>query len=157
MSQSDYIKYKRTQTMLKEQMKMNKILNSQDYTNHETYSIETTVSNTKIRPSRLILPNTISVMEMEKRVTSCPTFILCKNTNTRPNRVLNSFKPPAATFKSSNTTGKQLGLHGKEPIENSTKCTFQKNNYVQRTCTCYKLPKICKCRTKICKEQTILE
>jgi hypothetical protein len=92
-------------------------------------------------------------MEMDRKIASCPNFIMCKNTNTRPNRELNSFMRPPPTFKSGKLTGKQIGENGKEPIENSTKCTFQINDYVQRTCTCYTLPKLCKCGTKICAAQ----
>lgn len=157
MSQSDYIKYKHTQNVLKTQSKLDKILNENDYTNYETYGIETTVTNTKLRPSRLIPSNSISVMDMDRVITSCPAFTLCRNTNTRPNRVLNQFTSAPATFKSGKLTGKQIGVSGKkEPIENSVKCTFnikqngKINTYIQRNCTCYKLPKLCKCGTSIC-------
>ena len=158
MSQSDYIKYKRTQNVLKTQSKLQKVLNENDYISYETYGIETTIPNTKLRPSRLIPSNKISVMEIDRVITSCPTFTLCKNTHNRANRVLNTVvsanAPP--TFKSGKLTGKQLGVNGKEPIENSIKCTFnikqngKINTYIQRNCTCYKLPKLCKCGTSIC-------
>lgn len=134
MSQSDYIQYKKTQQMLTNQSKLTPILYPTAYTMFEQYAIETTVPNTKLRHSRLIAPNTVSVLEMDKTLTTCPTFIVCKNTNTRPNRVLNTTSIPMPTYRLNK-------------INTPTLCTFN-NGYITRTCPCTK--KICKCGTTIC-------
>lgn len=151
MSQSDYIKYKKIQQILKDQTKLEKVLKPADYNGFESYQIETTVSNTKNRYSRLLPENRVSVMEMEKRTTSCPTFVLCRNTQTRPNRELNVYALQEAkpTVRIDRQTNKKIGEEGKEPIENSTQCTFQISDTIIRKYTCYKLPKLCKCGTRI--------
>jgi hypothetical protein len=99
MSQSDYIKYKRISKQLVVDSSFNKlppVLTSQDYTNYAQYTVETTVKNTRPIYNRLTPSGAQKVFAMEKKVTSCPTFLLCKNTNTRPNRVpiINSYSVP---------------------------------------------------------------
>lgn len=152
MSQSDYIKLKKTITVLKsnqingteEEKRLPPILDSTDYTDFESYNLETSVSNTKNTYSRLTLPSNTKIFDMEKNVTNCVTFPLCVNTNTRINRVLNreqlyllptnrslpNFKPnPNKTFT-------------------PTTCVFLlQNGKVTRRVSCNKL--ICKCRTQI--------
>ena len=87
MSQSDYIRYKKTGIQLKIN-KLDPILNNQDYIAYTDYNLENTVTNSKINYNHLAVPNTQNVFNMERpHVTNCPTFKLCKNTNTRPNRV----------------------------------------------------------------------
>ena len=150
MSQSDYIKYKKSQRVLKEQADFPKVLAEQDYTSYETYGMETSVSNTKIRHSKLIPSGHKIVMNMDRVLTSCPTFVLCTGTNARTNRKLNTFRQPPATLKIDRLTHKQIVDNAKTPIENSVKCDIQKSQYITRRCTCYKLPKLCKCGTQIC-------
>jgi hypothetical protein len=133
MSQSDYIQYKKTQQILKDQTKMPKILGPNEYTMFAQYTTETTIPNTKLRYSRLIPSSTKTILDMYKTTTNCPTFVLCKNTNTRPNRVLNTTSIAKPTFKLNK-------------IENPTVCTFTKTN-VTRVCSCSKT--ICKCGTTI--------
>ena len=109
MSQSDYIKFIRTADILRNR-KLPSVLNENDYISYEQYALETTIINTKNSFSRLlpqnpqninITPSTnnvylntdptrVDIFDIEKKVSSCPTFIMCQNTNTRPNRVLNS-------------------------------------------------------------------
>ena len=87
MSQSDYIRYKKTGIQLKIN-KLDPILNNQDYLAYTDYNLENTITNTKINYNHLTLPNTQNVFNMErKNIADCPTFILCQNTNTRPNRI----------------------------------------------------------------------
>lgn len=151
MSQSDYIKYKKTQTMLKDQTKLNKVLNETQYSDFESYQIENNVANTKNRYSKLVPPNSIVVMNMEKKITSCPSFLLCRNTQNRPNRILNTYVSQEATptLKIDMQNHKKIGENGKEPIENSVKCSFVVRPGITRNYTCYKLPKLCKCKTSI--------
>jgi hypothetical protein len=109
MSQSDYIKFIGTATLLSNQTEnLPKILSQNDYVSYEQYALETSLINTKISFSRLLPqnksitpsignvylntdPTRVKIFDMEKKVSTCPNFILCKNTNNRPNRlVLNS-------------------------------------------------------------------
>ena len=133
-SQSDYIQYKKTQQVLSKQQKLPKVLEPNDYTSFEKYTIETTVPNTKLRHSRLIPPSTVSVLEMEKKTTNCPTFTMCKNTQTRQNRILNTMSNPLPTYRLNK-------------INDPTRCTFAYTNK-NRVCSCNKT--ICKCGTIIC-------
>jgi len=139
MSQSDYIQYKKTQQVLKDQTKWSAVLEPSNYTSWEKYAIETTVPNTKLRHSRLLPKNTVNVLEMERKISSCPTFTLCSGTNQRPNRVTNTISVPMPTYRLNK-------------VNDPTKCTFQKNAYVQRSCLCSK--KICKCGTSVCEDYT---
>jgi hypothetical protein len=146
MSQSDYIQFIKTADLLKNN-KQSPVLTEQDYTTFEKYALETTVQNTKNSFSRLIpqnttvfktiFPNTdpvrLNIVDMEKKVSSCPTFKLCINTNTRPNRVLNSFRLPIPTYRlNKNYAPKQ--------------CQYKYGKNIIRTIWCGK--KICKCRTR---------
>ena len=135
MSQSDYIQYKRTQAMLKEQTKLPKVLEQRVFTDAEQYQIETTIPNTKLRYSRLLPPNTQSVFGMERKMSSCPSFILCKDTDTRPNRVLNTESLPAPTFRLNKNY---------QP----SRCFYRINEWVTRSCVCD--AHVCKCGTRIC-------
>jgi hypothetical protein len=135
MSQSDYIQYKKTQQVLFDQKKLPQILEPNNYTTFEKYTVETTVPNTKLRHSRLIPTSTVSVLEMDRKTTNCPTFTMCKNTQTRPNRVLNTISKPEPTYRLNK-------------INKPNVCTFIYNIYKKRQCICSKT--LCKCGTTIC-------
>jgi hypothetical protein len=147
MSQCDYIEFIRTGDILGIN-KLDHILTGQDYTTFERFALETTVPNIKNSFSRLmpqntptfqaIFPNTdpvrVDVFDMEKKVsTTCPTFKLCNNTNTRPNRVLNSVSLPKPTYR--------LNKNHKQKV-----CQYKYGKNIVRTVWCGK--KICKCRGK---------
>jgi hypothetical protein len=87
MSQSDYIKQKRTATNLKEQVKHDAVYKSTDYTTFKEYSLEKTITSTKPTFNRLRVPGTKTIFDVEKNVSSCPNFTVCTGTNTRPNRI----------------------------------------------------------------------
>jgi len=87
MSQSDYIKYKKMSTVLSNKKHYPPVLNSQDYTNFKQYGIENTIPDTKLIENSLIPSGSTLVFDMLKVVSSCPTVILCSNTNARPWRV----------------------------------------------------------------------
>lgn len=152
MSQSDYIQYKKNTVQLKRlATTTNKypeypsVLESKDYTEFSMYSIENQGTNTKSAFSRLIPVGKQDVFGMEKKInesnqaTTCPIpFLLCKRTDQRPNRILNTVSIPATTYR--------LKKHPVVP-----KCTFtSKNGFLSRTVPCTK--KECKCRTTIYKQ-----
>jgi hypothetical protein len=86
MSQSDYIKYKKTGVQLKTLSKQPSVLTPKTYTAYMNYNLENTIPNTKITYNRLIPANRQIVFGAERSVTSCPTFAVCGGTNTRANR-----------------------------------------------------------------------
>jgi hypothetical protein len=86
MSQSDYIKYKRVATQLKID-KLAPVLSNEQYTDFKQYSIENTITNTDTLLNELLTPNTNIIFNMQKNISSCPTFPVCINTNTRSYRI----------------------------------------------------------------------
>jgi len=142
MSQSDYIKFKRSTEVLKNQTKLQPILDPSDYTSFETYNLETTVQNTKNAFSRLHLPSSQTFFDIEKSVSNCATFPLCTNTNNRINRVLNTEQK----IKIGNTTipYKPDPTYKLNKIFKPNSCSFSlQNGKVQRSIWCGKT--ICKC------------
>ena len=149
MSQSDYIQFIKTTDILgiKNMKDLPAVLTGQDYTSFEKFALETTVQNTKNSFSRLlpqntstfqsVFPNTdpvrTDIVDMELKVPSCATFKLCKDTNTRPNRVLNSVNRPTPTRKLI-----------KDIIPKT--CQYKYGKYIVRSVWCGK--KICKSRTR---------
>jgi len=88
MSQSDYIKLKRTTSILKSNQNQTtkllpSVLDTRDYNDFKSYNLEITNSNTKNRYSRLVLNTNKIIFNMEKNITNCSTF-------QRINRVINS-------------------------------------------------------------------
>ena len=88
MSQSDYLKYKRVSTALKiDGNDKLPVFDSQNYVNYKQYALENTIDNTSVLYNRITPANRRVVFNMDKNATNCPTFIVCRNTNSRPNRV----------------------------------------------------------------------
>ena len=149
MSQSDYIKLIRTAEVLRNK-ELQPVFDAGDYTDYESYNLETTVSNTKNIYSSLTLPSNKKIFNIEKNVTNCATFPLCTNTNQRTNRVLNTEQniilnngtkiryTPTPTFKLNK-------------IFIPTVCSFTlQSGTVTRRVSCNKT--ICKCKTRIYKK-----
>lgn len=86
MSQSDFINYKKTSNELKNQTIQSSVYTTKEYINFKKYSLENTIQNKRIKYNQLLPTNNKLVFGMEKKTTNCPSFILCNNTNTRPNR-----------------------------------------------------------------------
>jgi len=98
-SQSDFIKYKKVNTVLVLDASKNfaPVLNSQDYSNYRGFVLENTVPNTKTIYNRITSSSKQVVLDMDKdkssvesigtSITNCPSFLMCNNTNTRPYRV----------------------------------------------------------------------
>ena len=86
MSQSDYIKFKKTSNSLKTQ-KFPPVFSSGRYSSFKTFNLENTIQNSKLTFNLLKPASKQIVFGMEKNVVNCPTFPLCTNTNLRTNRV----------------------------------------------------------------------
>lgn len=80
MSQCDYIKYKRVANELKNQAAS---MSPAQYTQYKEFTLENTIVNTKQTNNQLALSGRHPIFGMEKKVTNCPTFTICKNTNSR--------------------------------------------------------------------------
>jgi hypothetical protein len=97
MSQSDYLKSKRISTLLRiDNQKVNgvtkqpAVFTSQDLQNYTQYALTNTIVNTKPTLNRLTPKLRQRVYDMDKAVSGCPSFIICKDTQQRNNRVLSS-------------------------------------------------------------------
>ena len=93
MSQGDYIKRKQVaQTLradgLNTPNRFPAVFSSQDLLKYQQYQVISNDSNTKINYNLITPTGKKIVFDMERNVTNCPTFVVCRNTNTRPNRVL---------------------------------------------------------------------
>jgi hypothetical protein len=91
MSVSDYIKYKRVGTQLRDILPNSKkqappVFDEQMYIDFKQYTVENTIVDSKLIENSLIPSGSNLVFDMMKVVSGCPTFPLCKNTNTRTNR-----------------------------------------------------------------------
>ena len=93
MSQSDYIQYKKVANELRingtsdSRYPVDPVFSAKDYTDFKGYSLETTISNSKINYNQLIPSGKKIIYNMEKNTANCPTFTLCTGTNARNNRV----------------------------------------------------------------------
>lgn len=120
MSQSDYIKHKKTSTKLRVDNKSinNKephVFDSSDYIDFKQYHLENTINNTSPTFNYIVPSGHHLVFSMDKVVSNCPTFIDCNSTNLRPNRVPMSASrftptPPPLNWKKSNALKKQRFL-----------------------------------------------
>ena len=92
MSQSDYIQYKKLSQEIKQLSKYDPVLSQQDYTLFKQYTLESTITNTKPIKNQLVLSGKQPIFNMERKISNCPinSFVLCRNTNTRINRKLNT-------------------------------------------------------------------
>jgi dihydroorotate dehydrogenase len=90
MSQSDYIRYKKTSTKLLNITKLDPVLESQDYTEFKKYYLESNVINTKPVLNKLTPSGYSVIFDITKKISDCPiqNFIMCNHTQTRENRIL---------------------------------------------------------------------
>ncbi len=87
MSQSDYLKFKKTSRLLKDQADFDPVLLPSDYIAGKDFNLETTVQNTKQINNQLTPSGKQIVFGMERTTGgNCPTFLLCRGTNARVNR-----------------------------------------------------------------------
>lgn len=92
MSQSDYIKYKKTSNKLRiDNTSINNkepaVFVSSDYTDFKQFNLENTINDTSPTFNYIVQDGRHLVFGMDKVVSSCPTFVVCSNTNIRANRV----------------------------------------------------------------------
>ena len=89
MSQSDYLKFKKTSRLLKDQADYDPVFVPSEYMAGIDFNLETTVLNTKQTNNQLKPSDKQVVFGMERTTGgNCPTFTLCTGTNGRANRRL---------------------------------------------------------------------
>ena len=120
MSQSDYIKHKKTSNKLRidNSSLHNKeppVFDAGDYTDFKQYHLENTINNTSPTFNYIVKDGRHLVFGMDKVVSTCPQFIDCSNTNLRPNRVPMSDSrftptPQPLNWNEANTLNKQRFL-----------------------------------------------
>ena len=93
MSQSDYIKYKRTAHILENfnapvnQKDFPRVFSAQQLTDYKQYSLENTIVNTRTRFNMLVPSGDKIVFSMNlQNATNCGNFAVCNNTDQNPNR-----------------------------------------------------------------------
>jgi len=141
MSQSDYIRYKKIGKLLSvdnksTNNKLPPVLDQGDFLNYKKYSLENTINNTKPILNQLTISGELVVFDMTLQHTnSCPTFVMCRNTNTRPNRVANLGTQRAcfSVIRQPQRTTTKYVKDPSNPNSNTVvKCTYSQTT----TCSC---------------------
>jgi hypothetical protein len=139
MSQSDYLKYKKSAVVLRNSGDLPAVFDEQDYISYKRFSIGNSIVDTNKRYDQLVPTGTKILFGIERaKTTTCPTaFSLC-NTNQRVNRVLNKniVNSGAKTFP----FVKPIGLYVKQPVYKKTACSCIQNSALTDG-------KICSCKT----------
>jgi hypothetical protein len=109
MSQSDYIKYKKTSNKLKYN-DYGAVFHTGEYIDLKQYSLENSITNSKLTLNQLTPTSSKRIFNMEKRTANCPTFPICNATNVRTNRkpMLNVYFTPqyVPTYVKQSTSAK---------------------------------------------------
>ncbi len=152
MSQSDYLKYKRISNQLRidnqidagmTSTKQEPIFTSQNLMSYKQYALNNTIVNTKQTLNRLTLNSRQRVYDMDKKVSGCPTFIVCKNTQNRNNHVLSTGAYFGST-KANNSTKSSLvnirtywdSIPQPANLKNECNCAMGTRNTDSKLCAC---------------------
>ena len=131
MSQSDYIKYKRVATVLREN-EQPPVMEPHNYVDFKQFALVNTIVNTKPVTNQLSLSGEQIIFGIHKVVNKCPTFPLCKNTNTRINRVPMSsvyFTPVPQPLSVKDTKIKNIS-------RTACACVLDSKNTNKNSCSC---------------------
>jgi hypothetical protein len=135
MSQSDYLKYKRLSVELRVDSSYNKmppVFESHKYLDYKQYVLENTIVNTKTIYNRITPSGEQIVFNMNKKSTNCPSFLVCSNTQKRPNRVplSQSYYVPTPLPLNVNQTKNAKNQ------KNACKCKLNSINTDRYICSC---------------------
>lgn len=141
MSQGDYIKRKQVAQTLRadggnEQNSQPAVFSAHDLLMYKQYQIINDDSNTILNYNLLSMPGKILVFDMERNVTNCPTFIVCKDTNTRPNRVLQTVAECPVSNQPLTWVERKNALERK-PL---CKCQLKRKHIHRNVCSCFAAP-----------------
>jgi hypothetical protein len=140
MSQSDYLKSKRISTQLRIDNQIDAgmtatnqppLFTSNDLQNYKQYALTNTIVNTKPTLNRLTPKLRQRVYDMDKVVSGCPSFIVCKDTQNRNNHVLSSAGYFGATTANSTAKSSLVNIRtywDNEPANLKTECNCAVGN-----------------------------
>jgi hypothetical protein len=140
MSQSDYLKSKRISTQLRIDNQIDAgmtlthqpaVFTSHDLQNYKQYALTNTIVNTKPTLNRLTPKLRQRVYDMDKVVSGCPSFIVCKDTEQRNNRVLSSAGYFGATTANNTAKSSLVNIRtywDNEPANLKTECNCAVGN-----------------------------
>jgi hypothetical protein len=88
MSQSDYIRYKRTAYELRNQSEnLLPVIESGQYIKYKAFTLENTITSNKDTYTKLQPSTSVNVFGIQRdNPSSCPRFILCSGTDERVNK-----------------------------------------------------------------------
>ena len=146
MSQSDYLKSKRISTLLRiDNEKVNGVTKqpavfaSQDLQNYKQYALTNTIVNNKPTLNRLIPKLRQRVYDMDKAVSGCPSFIVCKDTQDRNNHVWSSAGYFGATMANDTAKSSLVNIRtywDNEPANLKTECNCAVGNRAEGSYAC---------------------
>ena len=138
MSQSYYLKSKRISNLLRiDNQKVNgvtkqpAVFTSQDLQNYKQYTLTNTIVNTKPTLNRLTPKLRQRVYDMDKVVSNCPSFIVCKDTQQRNNHVWSSAGYFGATMANNTTNSSLVNIRtywDNEPANLKSECNCAVGN-----------------------------
>jgi hypothetical protein len=140
MSQSDYLKSKRISTQLRIDNQIDAgmtatnqppLFTSNDLQNYKQYALTNTIVNTKPTLNRLTPKLRQRVYDMDKVVSGCPSFIVCKDTQNRNNHVLSSAGYFGATTANNTAKSSLVNIRtywDNEPANLKTECNCAVGN-----------------------------
>ena len=146
MSQSDYLKSKRISNLLRiDNEKVNNVtkqpavFTSQDLQNYKQYALTNTIVNTKPTLNRLTPKLRQRVYDMDKAVSGCPSFIVCKDTQDRNNHVWSSAGYFGATMANDTAKSSLVNIRtywDNEPANLKTECNCAVGNRAEGSYAC---------------------
>ena len=146
MSQSDYLKSKRISNLLRiDNEKVNNVtkqpavFTSQDLQNYKQYALTNTIVNNKPTLNRLIPKLRQRVYDMDKAVSGCPSFIVCKDTQDRNNHVWSSAGYFGATMANDTAKSSLVNIRtywDNEPANLKTECNCAVGNRAEGSYAC---------------------
>jgi hypothetical protein len=153
MSQSDYLKYKRISNQLRidnqidsgmTKTNQSPVFTSANLLSYKQYALNNTILNTKKTLNKLTLNEKQRVYDMDKMVSGCPTFVICKDTQDRANRVLSDgvfFDPTKedyATRKPTVTIRTYWDKESTDPtnLKTDCKCALGRRTTDSYACAC---------------------
>ena len=89
------------------------------------------LTNTKLTYNQLCQPGYNKIFNMEKKITNCPTFTICANTNVRPNRV-----PMSQIYFTPHCISTPLYVKQPANAKTACKCILNSVNTLSNICKC---------------------
>ena len=153
MSQSDYLKYKRISNQLRIDNQIDSgmtktnqlpVFTSDNLLSYKQYALNNTIVSTKKTLNKLTLNEKQRVYDMDKIVSGCPTFIACKDTQNRNNRVLSAgvfFDPTKEDYATRSTPVTIRTYWDKETadptnLKTECKCALGRRTTDSYACAC---------------------